>query len=100
MTKGLIDPVETARRAIQRGELTRGNPAGGHWPDFILDAIDGVKRVETIRVKLPEEAGIARLKPTPPAPKVATPHRQRGDLHRQRRARYVLTKSMRPDLFP
>jgi len=106
---GLINPVETARNAIQRGDLvpaggeqavscpdcgSMGSSAGrdGYEPVFCMSCMGG-----GIKLRTPEEAGIAKIKLAPPAPSsklLLRKKRVAGD-----RGKWVVTRKTRPDLF-
>lgn len=60
MTTGLIQPIPTVQAAIKAGLIT-GHGLPNHVPGFVINALEGITSTETITVKTPEEAGIARL---------------------------------------
>lgn len=103
MTKRPLQPKETALSAIQRGDLIPLAALSRAW-----EGAETVKEGEWKSMmkddafwnslKTPEEAGIAKIRSTPPAPSsklLLRKKREVGD-----RKRWVVTKKTRPDLYP
>lgn len=102
--RGLIDPVETANRAIKAGLLI---PSGGESllgelvdrTDLFAGCSDYAKASQPVRpIHLPSEVN---LSPVLPPPK--TDHRKGlrlRPLKPNHRPRYVIHAKDRPDLFP
>lgn len=88
MTTGLINPVETAQKAIRAGILT---PARKHWPNEEFDYAP--------KVRLPSEAGLENKKFK--TGKWGEPLSRRTIYKKRapRTMRYVITKKDRPELF-
>jgi len=114
MTKGPINPVECSQNAIRAGLLIPSDVAQRVNPDFTVGHHSFVPRpppkrgsadfflamlIESAaadKIKTPEEAGIAKIKPTPPAPSSKLLLRKKGNGGNKK---WIITRKQRPDLF-
>jgi len=92
MTTGPIQPKETALAAIQAGLLL---PAGVYERAKETQEAE-IKAQGWSRILLPEEAGIAKIKATPPAPSSKLLLRKKGNGGNKK---WIITRKQRPDLF-
>jgi len=83
---GLIDPVSVAKETIQAGLLRVGEETVRYYTDHPF-----------ANIRTPEEAGIAKIRPTPPAPSSKLLLRKKREVGNPKR--WVVTKKTRPDLY-